>query len=84
MVRCLCWMHLRRQVYFQIDVQDMQIDVLCFTGSQGTFGVRREPEGILKEEGLQIRPLKSGGSGIQTYSKTHPVEMPSTALEAGT
>ena len=35
------------------------------------------------KEGLQIRPLKSGGSGIQTYSKTHPVEMP-TALEAGT
>lgn len=35
------------------------------------------------KEGIQIRPLKSGGSGVQTYSKSHPAEMP-TALEAGT
>lgn len=34
-------------------------------------------------EGLFVRPLKSGGSGVQTYSRTHPSEMP-TALEAGT
>lgn len=34
-------------------------------------------------EGLSIRPLKSGGSGVQTYSRSHPREMP-TALEAGT
>ena len=30
-----------------------------------------------------MRPLKVGGSGVQTYNKKHPVEMP-TALEAGT
>ena len=30
-----------------------------------------------------IHPLKSGGSGVQTYSHYHPTEMP-TALEAGT
>ena len=34
-------------------------------------------------EGLVIRPLKTGGSGVQTYSRTHPSQMP-TALEAGT
>ena len=34
-------------------------------------------------EGLSVRPLKSGGSGVKTYSKNHPIEMP-TALEAGT
>ncbi len=34
-------------------------------------------------EGLTIHPLKSGGSGVQTYSHYHPTEMP-TALEAGT
>lgn len=27
--------------------------------------------------------MKSGGSGVQSYSKTHPRQMP-TALEAGT
>lgn len=45
-------------------------------GPQGTGG-------IYVKEGIQIRPLKTGGSGIQTYSKEHPVQMP-TALEAGT
>ena len=67
---------------FPIDVQDMQVDVLCFTGHKGMLG----PQGIggmYVREGLAIRPLKSGGSGVQTYSKTHPQEMP-TALEAGT
>ena len=34
-------------------------------------------------EGVEVRPLKSGGSGVQTYRKEHPPEMP-TALEAGT
>ena len=67
---------------FPIDVQDMQIDVLCFTGHKGLLGPQGTG-GMYAKEGLQIRPLKSGGSGIQTYSKTHPVEMP-TALEAGT
>lgn len=67
---------------FPIDVQDMQIDVLCFTGHKGLLGPQGTG-GMYVKEGLQIRPLKSGGSGIQTYSKPHPVEMP-TALEAGT
>ena len=34
-------------------------------------------------EGISIRPLKVGGSGIRTFDRTHPGEMP-TALEAGT
>lgn len=34
-------------------------------------------------EGVSVRPLKVGGSGIKTYDKKHPEEMP-TALEAGT
>lgn len=67
---------------FPIDVQKMHIDVLCFTGHKGMLG----PQGIggmYVREGITVRPLKSGGSGVQTYSKTHPLEMP-TALEAGT
>ena len=38
---------------------------------------------MVVREGLSVRPLLSGGSGVQTYSKTHPAQMP-TALEAGT
>ena len=67
---------------FPIDVQAMNIDVLCFTGHKGLLGPQGTG-GMYVREGLAIRPLKVGGSGIKTYSKTHPVEMP-TALEAGT
>lgn len=67
---------------FPIDVQKMQIDVLCFTGHKGLLGPQGTG-GIYVKEGIPVRPLKTGGSGIQTYSKEHPVQMP-TALEAGT
>lgn len=67
---------------FPIDVRSMQVDVLCFTGHKGLLGPQGTG-GMYVREGLAIRPLKSGGSGVQTYSKTHPREMP-TALEAGT
>lgn len=67
---------------FSIDVEKMQIDVLCFTGHKGLLGPQGTG-GMYVREGIQIRPLKSGGSGVQTYSKSHPAEMP-TALEAGT
>lgn len=67
---------------FPIDVQKMQIDVLCFTGHKGLLAPQGTG-GMYVREGVSIRPLKSGGSGVLTYSKTHPAEMP-TALEAGT
>ncbi len=67
---------------FPIDVQKMDIDILCFTGHKGLLGPQGTG-GIYVKEGIELRPLKTGGSGIQTYSKEHPVQMP-TALEAGT
>ena len=67
---------------FPIDVQADGIDILCFTGHKGLLGPQGTG-GLYVREGLAVRPLKSGGSGVQTYSKTHPSEMP-TALEAGT
>ena len=67
---------------FPIDVQKMKIDVLCFTGHKGMLGPQGTG-GMYVRKGLSGRPLLSGGSGVQTYSKTHPTEMP-TALEAGT
>jgi len=67
---------------FPVDVQRMQIDVLCFTGHKSLLGPQGTG-GMYVREGLSIRPLKSGGSGVQTYSKRHPSDMP-TALEAGT
>ena len=67
---------------FPIDVQEMKIDILCFTGHKGLLGPQGTG-GMYVREGVTVRPLKSGGSGVQTYSKTQPAEMP-TALEAGT
>lgn len=67
---------------FPIDVQKMHIDVLCFTGHKGLLGPQGTG-GLYVREGLVLRPLKCGGTGIQTYSKLQPSEMP-TALEAGT
>lgn len=67
---------------FPIDVEEMGIDILCFTGHKSLFG----PQGIggiYVRENLNIRPLKSGGTGIKTFSKTQPLEMP-TLLESGT
>ena len=67
---------------FPIDVQEMGIDILCFTGHKGLLGPQGTG-GIYVREGLTVRPLLCGGSGVQTYNKKHPSEMP-TALEAGT
>jgi selenocysteine lyase/cysteine desulfurase len=67
---------------FDIDVQKMHIDILCFTGHKGLLGPQGTG-GIYVREGLQIKPLLSGGSGVQTYLRKHPPQMP-TALEAGT
>ena len=67
---------------FSIDVQRMNIDILCFTGHKALLGPPGTG-GIYIKEGVTIHPLLSGGSGVQTYLKKHPPQMP-TALEAGT
>lgn len=67
---------------FPIHVQDMHIDVLCFTGHKGLLGPQGTG-GLYVRQGVEIRSLLSGGSGVQTYLRSHPPQMP-TALEAGT
>ena len=65
-----------------IDMKKMGIDVLCFTGHKGLMGPQGTG-GICVKESIEIRPFKVGGSGVQSYSRTHPAEYP-TRLEAGT
>ena len=67
---------------FPIDMEDMNIDILCFTGHKGLLGPQGTG-GLCVKEGVKVNPLKVGGSGVNTFSKTHPEEMP-TILEAGT
>lgn len=64
-----------------IDVND-GIDILCFTGHKSLYGPQGTG-GIFVRDGLNLRPLKSGGTGIKTFSHEQPLEMP-THLEAGT
>lgn len=65
-----------------IDMQAMGIDVLCFTGHKGLMGPQGTG-GLCIMNGIEIRPFKVGGSGVQSYSRTQPEEYP-TRLEAGT
>lgn len=67
---------------FPIDIQDMNIDILCFTGHKGLLGPQGTG-GLCVRENINVRPLKVGGSGVNTFSKTQPDAMP-TILEAGT
>ena len=67
---------------FPIDVQKVDIDILCFTGHKGLLGPQGTG-GLYVREGVDVRPLLTGGSGVQSHSKTHPAQMP-TALESGT
>lgn len=65
-----------------IDVQEMGIDVLCFTGHKGLMGPQGTG-GIYVREGVPITSMKVGGSGIHSYDRSHPSRMPEL-LEAGT
>ncbi|MEY8352436.1 aminotransferase class V-fold PLP-dependent enzyme [Lachnospiraceae bacterium 54-53] len=67
---------------FDIHMDRMGIDVLCFTGHKGLLGPQGTG-GICVRDGISIRPLLVGGSGVKSYSRTQPEEMPE-ALEAGT
>ena len=67
---------------FPIDMEKMCIDVLCFTGHKSLMGPQGTG-GLCVGERADIRPLKQGGTGVQTYLREQPRELP-TRLEAGT
>lgn len=68
--------------WYPNNLADQPIDILCFTGHKALYGPQGVG-GIYVRPGLSLRPLKVGGSGVQTFSRQHPGEMPE-ALEAGT
>ena len=67
---------------FPIDMEKMHIDVLCFTGHKSLMGPQGTG-GLCFREGIEIKPWKVGGTGVQTYLETQPSQYP-TRLEAGT
>ena len=66
----------------EIDMDAMNIDVLCFTGHKGLMAPQGTG-GLCIREGVEIRPFKVGGSGVHSYDKEQPNPYP-TRLEAGT
>ena len=67
---------------FPIDMERQHIDVLCFTGHKSLLGPQGTG-GLCVGPGVEIRPFAVGGTGVQSYLETQPVEYP-TRLEAGT
>lgn len=65
-----------------IDMQELGIDVLCFTGHKSLYG----PEGvggICFGRDVDLEPLIVGGSGIDSYDHAMPARLPEH-LEGGT
>lgn len=65
-----------------LDVEGDGIDILCFTGHKGLFGPQGTG-GLYLRSGLEIEPLKEGGTGSLSEYLEQPHLMPDR-LEAGT
>lgn len=66
----------------EINMETMNINILCFTGHKGLLGPQGTG-GLCIHESVEIRPFKHGGSGIHSYEKGQPQAYPAR-LEAGT
>lgn len=65
-----------------IDMQKIGIDALCCSGHKSLLG----PQGVgilCLAEGIRPKPLKVGGTGMDSFSAKMPTPLP-TGLEAGT
>ena len=65
-----------------VDMEKMNIDILCFTGHKSLMAPQGTG-GLCIREGVEIRPFKVGGSGVHSYDPEQPSPYP-TRLEAGT
>lgn len=68
--------------YIPIDVKEMDIDFLAFTGHKSLYGLPGIG-GLWFKDDIKIKPLKTGGTGIKSEVLTQPSEMP-LFCEAGT
>ncbi|MBR2698751.1 MAG: aminotransferase class V-fold PLP-dependent enzyme [Clostridia bacterium] len=65
-----------------IDMVDMGISLLCFTGHKSMMGPQGTG-GLLINGDIEVEPFKVGGTGVQSFLTGQPREYP-TRLEAGT
>jgi cysteine desulfurase family protein len=65
-----------------VDMQDMNIDVVAFTGHKALMGPTGTG-GLVVGPGVDLTPTRWGGTGVRSAEATHPTEYP-YRLEAGT
>lgn len=65
-----------------IDVQGMHIDILAFTGHKSLYGIPGIGGAYIRE-GLEVQPLKVGGTGVRSDYLFQPEDGP-LLYEAGT
>lgn len=65
-----------------IDVEAMHIDLLAFPGHKGLLGPQGTG-GLYVREGIELKPLKQGGTGSESNSPHQPSYYPDR-LESGT
>ncbi len=58
-----------------IDVHDMSIDVLCFTGHKSLYGPTGTG-GMYMAEHVDLMPCRSGGTGVKSALKSQPRDYP--------
>lgn len=68
--------------HHSIDMREMGIDVLCFTGHKGLMAPQGTG-GICVADGVEVLPLLEGGTGVHSFDRRQPLDWP-TRLEAGT
>jgi cysteine desulfurase family protein len=65
-----------------IDVQAMNIDLFAFPGHKGLLGPQGTG-GLYIREGIEVAPLREGGTGTRSESRVQPEELPER-YESGT
>ena len=66
----------------EVNQQAMGASVVCFTGHKGLLGPQGTG-GLCVAPNVTLRPLVVGGSGVHSYDRRHPAQLPE-GLEAGT
>lgn len=63
------------QVHISIDMQKSHIDLLTFSGHKALLGMSGVG-GICVNTDILIHPLKTGGTGIDSFNKKQPDSYP--------
>jgi len=67
---------------YPVDVEGLSVDLLAFTGHKGLLGPQGTG-GLYIREGINLRPLKEGGTGSESTLEHQPFTLPDR-YEAGT